>query len=116
MVMTQSFQMIGEVTAGTSSEEETLKRTAFENAVCNQCGAWRAITGVEQKEKLEDEGAAWFEVQGEGLRGSQGDRGLESRAELQQVTLLDLDESYVLGRRAVVSRLRRDELGGWTEI
>ena len=55
MVMAQSFQMIGEVTAGTSSEEETLKRTLFENAACDQCGARRAITGVEQKEKLEDE-------------------------------------------------------------
>ena len=55
MVMAQSFQMIGEVTAGTSSEEETLKRTMFENAACDQCGAQRVITGVEQKEKLEDE-------------------------------------------------------------
>ena len=41
--------------AGTFSEEETLKRTTFENAVCDQCGARRAITGVEQKEKFEDE-------------------------------------------------------------
>ena len=27
----------------------------FEIAACDQCGARRAITGVEQKEKLEDE-------------------------------------------------------------
>ena len=51
MVMAQSFQMIEEVTAGMSSEEETLKRTMFENAACDQCGAQRATTGVEEKEE-----------------------------------------------------------------
>ena len=49
------FPSAGEFTAGTSSEEKTLKWTTFENAVRDQCGARRAITGVEQKEKPEDE-------------------------------------------------------------